>query len=458
MIGLDLKVKEQYSYFIYPFYINHNEYEEFILSLLEKGDWDFRVFNSIDDQKTASFFLPDVRKALFPTLNWSKERKEEFENYNNKKKAKKIAALPKATFEFKVKKPYKSSLHIKKNGIIDFYISKIMMITFERGTGLLIFKTILDEKDKNSFNKILDFNYTFREINMFHEDLKLDITTLHCERFKEQKTLSHLIIHLLNNFINVERESVYYDRLFTYSYVCLDESEWNEEKGFDSLIYNFFKFKHILPGDFNSAYNEDFMKKDHSTYSRWNYSTYGFLKESGVVLGSASDSFNYNQLPEYFETHYFYIFIMAIYQRMMLLHLSRELAAGETKKISKLRAYLLKFTNISWFNQLTNSEQGMDIWKKWQKVFELPLLFDEVQREYTEYYEYNLAKGQDRINRYLVYVFVISLVFPGISLLIQLGILDTKNYMLRIFIIAALVISVLYYPAVATYRKFFGKH
>lgn len=450
---MDLKVENQYSYFIYPFYIKRGRYKEFTASLVNSDKWHFKILNETEDQKTASFFLPDVRKFLFPTLDWSNDEKEAFKKLSQKEQINKIIMLPKATFKYNLEKPIRALLNIKEDKMTSFFITKIKILTFEQGAGILIFKTILDDKHNKSFEDVLDFNYSFREINLFHENLKEDEASVVCEHFKNEKTVSQIIKHILNGFIDVEKESIYYDRLFTYSYVCLEESEWNEEKAFGDLIYEFFKFKHVLPGDFKSKYYDNFMKRDETSYSRWTYSMYGFLKESGVVLGSASDPFNCSQLANYFETVYYYIFILAIYQRMMLILLSRELAAGGTKRIGQLRAYLLKFTNISWFNQITNSEQGMDIWKKWQKVFELPTLFEEVQREYTEYYEYTFAKSQDRINRFLVYIFVMSVFFPGISLLIQFKLIDTQSVVLRTIVIATLSFAVLYYPILSIRRK-----
>lgn len=450
---MDLKIQNQYSYFVYPFYVKRGKYKEFISNLANSVEWNFKILNEATDQNTASFFLPDVRKFLFPTLDWSNEQKETFKKLSPTEKTNKIVKLPKATFKYNLEKPIRALLNIKEDKMTSFFITKIKILSFEQGAGILIFKTILDDKHNKSFNNVLDFNYNFREINLFHENLKEDEATVVCDHFKNEKTVSQLIKHLLNGFTDVEKESIYYDRLFTYSYVCLEESEWNEEKTFSDLIYEFFKFKHVLPGDFKSKYYDNFMKRDETSYSRWTYSMYGFLKESGVVLGSASDSFNCNQLANYFETVYYYIFILAIYQRMMLILLSRELAAGGTKRIGQLRAYLLKFTNISWFNQITNSEQGMDIWKKWQRVFELPTLFEEVQREYTEYYEYTFAKSQDKINKYLVYIFVMSVVLPGIQLLIQLKLIDTRSWILEAVVIAILAFAILYYPLMAFRKK-----
>lgn len=454
---LDLKVQNQYSYFIYPFYVKRGKYKEFITNLVNNDKWNFKILNETTDQNTASFFLPDVRKFLFPTLDWSSEKKGNFNKLSSKERIKKIAALPKTTFKYNLQKPIRTLINIKKDKMTSFLITKIKILSFEQGAGFLIFKTILDDKHNKSFNDVLDFNYNFREINLFHENLKEDQATIVCEHFKNEKTVSQLIKHLLNDFVDVEKESIYYDRLFTYSYVCLEEDEWNEERTFSDFIYEFFKFKHVLSGDFKSKYYDNFMKRDETSYSRWTYSMYGFLKESGVVLGSARDSFNCSQLADYFETIYYYIFILAIYQRVMLILLSRELAAGGTKRIDQLRRYLLKFTNISWFNQITNSEQGMDIWKKWQKVFELPTLFEEVQREYTGYYEYTFAKSQERINRFLVYIFVMSVCFPGISLLIQFKLIDTQSIVLRTIVIATLLFAVLYYPILTLRRKLQGK-
>ena len=61
----------------------------------------------------------------------------------------------------------------------------------------------------------------------------------------------------------------------------------------------------------------------------------------------------------------------------------------------------------------------MDLWKKWQDTFDLEVQFDEVQKEYEEYYEYKVAKGQERINILLIIIYVVSIFFSALTLLVD---------------------------------------
>ena len=270
--------------------------------------------------------------------------------------------------------------------------------------------------------------------------------------FRKLEDLSTFIENMLNGFEDVHWDNVYFDKLFTYSYVCLDAEEWNEEKHFEYIIDEFYKFQYVLPYNYGSSFAPDLKDIKNNTYSRWKYSIYGFTRESGVFLSSNIEKFNSTKLPSYFENIYLYIFLLAFYQRIALLLFSQELLNTGNSKIEMLKEELTKFTHFSWFSQITNSEHGMDLWKNWQKAFDLQTLFDEVHKEYTEFYDHIVARGQEKINLLLIVVFVLNAVFAGMSLLINFRIITGDDQLARIATESMISVTILIYPLFMVFK------
>ena len=113
--------------------------------------------------------------------------------------------------------------------------------------------------------------------------------------------------------------------------------------------------------------------------------------------------------------------------------------------IKDLKKQLTQFTNSSWFGQVTNSEHGMDIWKAWQEAFGLDELYNEVHKEYLEYYDYVVSNNQSRISSILMIFYVVNIVFGGIQMLSnKINIEDIEVYIIIIMIFCALAYPMYY--------------
>ncbi|MBC8060897.1 MAG: hypothetical protein H7Y18_09545 [Clostridiaceae bacterium] len=444
---MNLKTTYHYSYFVYPFLISNGRYKEFLGKfLLDEKKWALSIMNETDDIDTHSYFLPYVKKFLFPTLYWSSDYRQQFDDMSYNKKLEKISKLTSIKFQYNIDESKENNYKFSKLDI-NFKILKIELVCFEPGICFLIFKTELDKADFIYSNDILDFNYKFRTINpRYLKKKKSQGIFLMNEEFNDVEDLSSFIDHLLYGYEDVEKENIYFDRLFTYSYMCLDKDEWNEEKSLKDIINEFYKYQYVLPGKFDATFDADFKGIKENIYTRWKYSIYGFSRESGVVFASQKELFNRNKLPIYYETMYFYIFLLAFYQRIALILFSQELMSSGRNKMGNLKQRFTRFTHFSWFSQITNSEQGMDIWKKWQKSFDLISLFDEVQKEYSEYYDYTVARGQEKINMLLIVIYTISVLLTGMTLLLDFQVIDTKNNLVKLFLVFIIGLTISSYP------------
>ncbi len=452
---MNLKTTYHYSYFVYPFLISNGRYKDFVGKFLcDEEKWKLRTMTDSDDLNTHAYFLPYVKKFLFPTVYWSESFKQQYENMNYKKKLDTISKLTSVSFDYKIDQSQGTNYKLSKTEI-NFRILKIQLIFFEPGICFLVFKAELDKDDFIYSNDILDFNYKFRTINpRYLKKKKTEGISIINEEFSGVEDLSSFISHLLYGYEDVEKENIYFDRLFTYSYICLDKDEWNEDKNLKEIVNEFYKFQYVLPGEYGSTFDIDFKGKKENTYTRWKYSIYGFSRESGVVFSSQRELFNRNKLPKHFETIYFYIFILAFYQRIALILFSQELMTSGRSKIEVLKRRFTKFTHFSWFSQITNSEQGMDIWKSWQKAFDLPSLFDEVQKEYSEFYDYTVARGQEKINKFLVAIYTISILLSGMTLMLDFKVINSDNEFAKVLLILMLSCTLLAYPVYIISRFF----
>ncbi len=459
---MDLKTVYHYTYFVYPFLVNERRYKDFLWKFLnDEESWSLIIRDNETDLNTHAYFLPYVKKFLFPTIYWTSSFRQEFQEMSNKKKLDTLASLTSVKFKYNIAKSYVSDSDTARAGI-SFGVPDIDLICFESGICFLKIKAVLDNEGQLYSSDILDFNYKFRTINpRYLKRKKTEGIFLKNQEFNGMEDFSGFIEKLLYGYEDVEKENIYFDRLFTYSYICLDQQEWNENRPLDEIINEFYKFQYVLRSDYGSTFDGGFKGFKDNTYTRWKYSIYGFSREAGVVFSSERENFNSTKLPEYFEHMYFYIFLLAFYQRIALILFSQELMTGGKKKIENLKDRFTKFTHFSWFSQITNSEQGMDIWKKWQKAFDLPELFDEVQKEYSEFYEFTVAKGQEKINLLLIVIYTISVMFSGLTLMMDFRIIHTYDTMIRTGIVFLLAMTVFIYPAYAmlkTLRTFIWKH
>ena len=439
---MSLKAKYQYTHFIYPFVVENKKYQSFIASLLKKEKtWNIKIDVQQSDEELYNFFLPYMRKFLFPTLFWSKDFVKQYKNMSIFQKSFTASKMSSVAFEYNLANIKTGSVSGKQYGAIHFDISNIRLICFEPGVCFLDIKTEIDEdEDTIEFNKILDFNHYFRNLTPRAISTITSKSLIKGKNIDSVESITAFIKSVISGFETTDLEKIYYDKMFTYSYVCVDG--WEKESDFEKMQNDFYKFQYVINSKSSAVFNTNFSKLKEDSYSRWKYSMFGFSRESGVVFVSDKEKYNITRMPYNFEKTYFYMLLLAFYQRISLINFSQDLMRKDKTMIRKLKKELSRFTHMSWFSQITNSEHGMDIWESWQKAFELPSLFEEVQREYEEYYDFLRASGQERFNVVLVIMYIVNLVFAGLSML-------TQNFGLRGTWLEPLIIAMLCCGALA---------
>lgn len=443
---MSLKAKYHYTHFIYPFVVEEKNYINFINYLVKnQKQWKIKVHNYYEDKETYDFFLPYMRKFLFPTLFWDKSYEKQYKLMSDKKKTSSISKLTCATFEYNLESMKTGSFQENNHDdTISFDITSINLICFKQGICFFDIKAEIEETydEYIEFNKILDFNNIFRNVTPRAVGNKKNIFDIKAKNIDKIENIAIFIKSIVSGFETEDIQKIYYDKMFTYSYVCVDS--WNSAEDFENIKNDFYKFQYVMDSKNTAIFNNECNKLKENIYSRWQYSKFGFSIESGVVFVSDKEKYNITRMPYNFERKYFYMFLVAFYQRISLMNFSQDLLKKDKTMVKKLNKNFTKFTHMSWFSQITNSEYGMDIWDNWQKSFKLNELYDEVKKEYTGYYDFINAVGQERLNTIVVFISTISIILSGLAVL--LDVLSFDVTWLEPFVIAIMIVAISSYP------------
>lgn len=400
---MELKTKYQYSYFIYPYIIKENEYDRYILKLIKDKKYNIRFFDKKRDLDIYSYFLPAIRDFMFQGFTYNKDKIKRFEQFNKEMQASLLSKEKCTMFEYDLKQ----ELHGKagEEGGIFFKIQKIELICFNTGICFLLIKTNIE--DSNEFSDVLNFNYKFRDINSELKELKeYENIRIQTTTFSDIKELNELIKEITGRKVVTSKElNVNVDRFLTYSYTCIDQEDWNENKEFERIESEFFKYANILP----SNYKSNFDKKNMDILSKWEFIKVGFNKSGISMLASGIDTYNYVKLPYTYENEYLYTYILVQYQKMYLNKLEVEFKNNSTS----IREKFIKFTKDLWIQEITNDDIGSELYKKYKKIVEIDKSYEKIKNKYDIVYkELNIEKDR-KINKLI-------LIALGLSLLLNI--------------------------------------
>lgn len=402
------KTKYQYSYFIYPYIIEEEKYERYLLKLLRDKHCKLKIWEREKDFNIYTYFLPKVREYLFWSFSYSKEKKRKLEELEVKMKSTLLAKYPCTMFEYTLGEEIQGKVG-EANGIF-FDIQKIEIVCFQTGICFLLLKTTVE--GENDFSDVLNFNYKFRDINSEFISLKnYENIRLQTNAFKDMKELSTVIKGITGSNKEAKEMNLEKERFLTYSYVCLDDMERKlEEEDFSDLKEEFVKFSNILPSNYQVNYSEERYRKQ--IWQPLKYTRMGFTKQGTVLLTTTSYPENYTKLPFAFEKEYLYTYLLTLYKKIYLKKMNLEFKKGKkTRKFQKAKEQFLDFTSNIWIQEITEDEEGCRLHKKWKETLELEYLYAETKNQYEMIYK-DLTIGVTRkINYFLMAVLVGTLLF-----------------------------------------------
>lgn len=373
---MELKINYQYSYFIHPFVIKETKYQKYLLKILKDKRFELKVFQKSKDLNLYQYFLPKVSQFLFSSFSHSKMKLDKLQELPEDTKSAILSKYPCTIFEYDLKEDIQGKTD--ERGVF-FKIQKINLICFNTGICFFVMKTNLE--DTKEFTDLLNFNYKFREINRESHNLNnYDKIYLQTSTFSDVNKLNEFIKDITGSDIETVKLDIDTQKFLTYSYVCIDQSAWNQENEFEKIQYYFNKYANFLPADNSADITEEV-----TTFSKWKYANIGITKQGVALFASSADINNFTTLPEEFETIYFYTYILNLYKKIYLKKLEKEFSNNQNLK--EARKKFIDFTKNLWIQEVTENEVGSNINFKLNKVFELDRLYYEIKTKYDILYK-----------------------------------------------------------------------
>ncbi|MBR1803131.1 MAG: hypothetical protein IJ777_04130 [Clostridia bacterium] len=405
---MEQKIKYQYTYFIYPYVIEEKNYQAYLYNLLKKENCKLKIFEPKKDIGITSYFLPEVKDKMFWTLDLKREGIREYHKMDKKVKAAVLSQKPCNIFDYELKNAIQGKME-NQEGIF-FSIEKIQMICFQTGVCFLALKTTINSSD--CFSELLNFNYKFRDIySKLSHTKEYDNIKIQAEQFKDMKEVSDLMREIVGPNTLAKQINLDTNRFLTYSYVCLDQTYWNENTPKEEITGLFQKYKMVQPAEEQS--NDGFKENNHDYEEK--YIKYGFSSTSTVLLTTDMNIKNYTTLPFDYENKYFYHYIFNVYKKIYLKKISYEF--NHKRNFYFVKDKFLDFSRKDWIIEVTNDDIGKILEQKFSGQQELEETFFKLKNKYDILYKDYEIEKHEKHNEWIVLV-VLSLLIICIFVLV----------------------------------------
>ncbi len=398
---MELKTNYQYTYFIHPFIVKENRYQKYLLKLLKDKKCNIKIFKKEKDLKLYKYFLPEIRKFLFSSFDFTPNKLKELEKLPIETQSALLSRYPCTMFEYVLEKDIQGKTGEEKG--IFFGIRKLEIICFNTGICFLCIKTNIE--NTNRFDDLLNFNYKFRDIKQQFQLSSFDKIRIQTDAFEDVKSFTDFIGQITGANLEAAKYDIDTERFLSYSYACIEQDYWNEYRKFENIEHNFIKFTNIMPAS-NIA---SFIKDESVTISEWKYAKLGLTKQGITLFSSATEMNNYTILPEEFETQYFYTYILNLYKKIYLKKLGFEFS--NSKNVKKARKKFIEFTKKIWIQEITEDESGTIINHRLNEVLELDSLYLSTKNKYDVLYKDLNIEKNSKSTIIIAFILLASLIF-----------------------------------------------
>ena len=273
---------------------------------------------------------------------------------------------------------------------------------------------------------LLDFNYRFKGINSEFASLKdYENIKIQTDTFKDMKDLAELINQITGISSKpkaTKEENVINSQFYTYSYVCVETSNWSEKTEFINIENDFLKFANVLPSNYNSDFNKANLEHNLHIIERLKYVKTAISNTSSNMMCSGIDTYNYTKLPYEYENQYFYLYILSLYKKIFLMKLNNDFK--EYDKIIKMRQKFISFTKILWNKEVTLDDSGSLYYKTLNKTLVLEDLYLEIQNKYEVIYKDLNIERNNVYYSIIVILLIFSLLFNTINIIFLMYLLS----------------------------------
>ena len=398
---MELKMKYQYTNFVYPYIVEEKNYKKYIQKLLKNNKCKTRFFEKEKDKELYKYFLPEIRKFLFSSFDFTPNKLKELEKLPIETQSALLSRYPCTMFEYVLEKDIQGKTGEEKG--IFFGIRKLEIICFNTGICFLCIKTNIE--NTNRFDDLLNFNYKFRDIKQQFQLSSFDKIRIQTDAFEDVKSFTDFIGLISGANLEAAKYDIDTERFLSYSYACIEQDYWNEYRKFENIEHNFIKFTNIMPAS-NIA---SFIKDESVTISEWKYAKLGLTKQGITLFSSATEMNNYTILPEEFETQYFYTYILNLYKKIYLKKLGFEFS--NSKNVKKARKKFIEFTKKIWIQEITEDEAGTIINHRLNEVLELDSLYLSTKNKYDVLYKDLNIEKNSKSTIIIAFILLASLIF-----------------------------------------------
>lgn len=398
---MELKTNYQYTYFIHPFIVKENRYQKYLLKLLKDKKCNIKIFKKEKDLKLYKYFLPEIRKFLFSSFDFTPNKLKELEKLPIETQSALLSRYPCTMFEYVLEKDIQGKTGEEKG--IFFGIRKLEIICFNTGICFLCIKTNIE--NTNRFDDLLNFNYKYRDIKQQFQLSSFDKIRIQTDAFEDVKSFTDFIGQITGANLEAAKYDIDTERFLSYSYACIEQDYWNEYRKFENIEHNFIKFTNIMPAS-NIA---SFIKDESVIISEWKYAKLGLTKQGITLFSSATEMNNYTILPEEFETQYFYTYILNLYKKIYLKKLGFEFS--NSKNVKKARKKFIEFTKKIWIQEITEDEAGTIINHRLNEVLELDSLYLSTKNKYDVLYKDLNIEKNSKSTIIIAFILLASLIF-----------------------------------------------
>ncbi|MBI4319448.1 MAG: hypothetical protein HY675_13250 [Chloroflexi bacterium] len=206
------------------------------------------------------------------------------------------------------------------------------------------------------------------------------------------------------------REVFISGELLPFATLYVDEVDEKEIPTLTYRLRNFFHARQEIvptPGDLR-------LENDPGLLPYANSMWFIFSLDGGafVAYDAPTKDFFRGTLPNHLQNEYFLLLILALHQRFALMELSEDVAkswpvGSETSVAPQrkdafdlIRDRLLQFTARGYFAQVMQREHPHRCYRKWQEVFQVERLYQEVKDEVGEMYNWLLMKQNEQIQQW----------------------------------------------------------
>ena len=370
-----MKIKYQYTYFISQFTIRQNQYNKYILKLLKDKRLKPKIYNKKKNSDLDQFFTKELKNIMFKTMDSSEAEQKKLENIT-KQNYRKLLKFPVISFEYLIENKTQAKMG-QENGIF-FKIDKIEIICFKNGICFILIKTYLEENTE--IKNILNFNYKFKKINLPQEDFEMDEQiNIQTNEFKDKIEITKLIQELTG----IQKQ----EEIYTFSYLCVDGEDWNEQKDFSQLRNEFTKLVNVIPGNEETDTEIEIIEKS-------KYAKIGITQNSTALITNSLETYNYTKLPFEYENQYLYTLIFVLYQKSVLERIKTQIEQG--CRLFKIKKELNIFMNKEFIKEIITEEIGIELFQKWKQKLDTENIYLEIINQY-ELYKNQKAKIRNGI-------------------------------------------------------------